>query len=186
MIHPQSKYWLSFSITVLIVAAGWIWRSAVPPGSTNEGLIPAPQEGFSAPDFNLKTLDGQSIQLSDLRGQAVMINLWASWCTPCRAEMPAIERVYQDYREEGLIVLAVNSTIQDSASAAQTFAYEHRLTFPILLDMDGKVSDLYQLRALPTTFFVDKEGVIQEVVIGGPMAEALLRVRVEDLLAEVP
>jgi peroxiredoxin len=97
-----------------------------------------------------------------------------------------MERVYRDYQGDGLIILAVNATNQDSAVAAQTFASEHELTFPILLDNHGEVSDLYQLRAMPTTYFIDKMGIIQEIVTGGPMAEALLRVRVEDLLMEAP
>jgi peroxiredoxin len=100
--------------------------------------------------------------------------------------MPAIQRVYQTYQDRGFLVLAVNATNQDSSNAAANFALEHNLTFPILLDLDGQVSNLYQLRALPSTFFVDHEGTIQEVVIGGPMADALLLTRVEQLFERLP
>lgn len=186
MFNTHSKYWFPTSITVLVLTAVWIWFSAIPPGSTSESIISAPQVGFEAPDFSLGTLDGQKIRLSDLHGKSVMINLWASWCAPCRAEMPAIERVYQDYHVDGFVVLAVNATNQDNTAEAGAFVAEHGLTFPILLDINGVVSDLYHLQALPTTFFVDENGIIQEVVTGGPMAEALLRVRVEELLTEVP
>jgi len=174
------------SIAILIIGAGWIWVSAPSPGSTTDGIIPAPQKGFLAPDFTLETFNGESITLSDLRGQAVLINLWASWCPPCRAEMPDMQQAYDQYEEQGFTILAINATNQDSHSAAENFVKEHNLTFPILLDRKGEVSSLYQLRSLPTSYFVDSEGIIQEVIVGGPMSEALLRTRIENLLPEMP
>ena len=95
-----------------------------------------------------------------------------------------MERVYREYKGKGFVILAVNATNQDSISNARSFVNELGLSFPILLDREGLVSKLYHLRALPTSFFIDKNGIIQEVVIGGPMAEALLRTRVERLLGE--
>lgn len=112
----------------------------------------------------------------------MIINLWASWCTPCRSEMPAIQKVYEEYSQQGLIVLGINATNQDNPHNANQFAEEMGLTFPILFDTDGQVSQQYLLSALPTTFFVDGTGTIQEVVVGGPMAEALLKIRVEQLI----
>ncbi|HEX9617450.1 MAG TPA: TlpA disulfide reductase family protein [Anaerolineales bacterium] len=135
-----------------------------------------------APDFTLDLLEGGQVTLSDLRGQVVMVNLWASWCPPCRAEMPAIEKVYRSYKDLGLVVLGVNTTFQDSESGASAFVNQYGLTFPIPLDRDGSVSSRYALRALPTTFFIDREGVIRSVVVGGPMSEALIQSKVEDLL----
>lgn len=176
--------WYIFSVLVLAVGAAWIFVSRAEPGSTTSGTIPLPRQGFVAPDFNLQTPEGESIELSDLRGQPVLINLWTSWCPPCRAEMPALQRVYEAYQDQGFEVLAVNATNQDSRQEALDFAQELGLTFPILLDTTGKVSGLYQLRSLPTSFFIDSQGVIQEVVIGGPMSEALLRTRVQQLLEE--
>lgn len=176
--------WYVFSALVLAVGAAWIFVSRAEPGSTTSGMIPLPRQGFAAPDFNLQTPEGESIGLSDLRGQPVLINLWTSWCPPCRAEMPALQRVYDAYQDQGFVVLAVNATNQDSRQEALDFAQELGLTFPILLDTTGKVSGSYQLRSLPTSFFVDSQGVIQEVVIGGPMSEALLRTRVQQLLEE--
>ncbi|MEW6406731.1 MAG: TlpA disulfide reductase family protein, partial [Chloroflexota bacterium] len=136
----------------------------------------------AAPDFTLQTPLGETYTLSELRGQAVLINLWATWCPPCRAEMPAIEKVYQEYKDQGLVVLAINASYQDDPLQIVPFAEEHHLTFPILLDETGAVASLYQLRALPSSFFVDRQGTIREVVIGGPMSEALLRTRIEEIL----
>jgi thiol-disulfide isomerase/thioredoxin len=178
--------WSMFSLLVLTIGATWIWLSVTPLSSTTQGDIPAPQEGFLAPDFRLETFGRDGYTLSELRGKPVLINFWASWCTPCRSEMPAIQQVYEEFQDQGFVVLAVNSTHQDNLGDAITFAQIRKLTFPILLDKDGSVSDLYEVRALPTTFFVDPQGIIQEVVIGGPMSEALLQIRVEQLMEQSP
>jgi peroxiredoxin len=160
--------------------------SASFPGSSNREEIVAPQKGFLAPDFSLMGLNGERITLSDFRGQPVLINFWASWCGPCRLEMPAIERIYREYKDKGFVVLTVNTTYQDNLADVEAFIEEHNLTFPILLDQDGSTTKPYQLTALPSSYFIDSEGIIQEVVIGGPMAEALLRTRVEKLFKERP
>lgn len=173
------------SILILGTGLAWIVITAAFTAPTTAGEIPAPQSGFSAPDFTLTTSEDEHITLSELRGKAVLVNLWASWCGPCRAEMPAMQRIYDEYKDFGFVVLAVNATNQDNVTNALAFAQEHQLTFPILLDLGGEVSQLYQLRALPSSFFIRPDGVIEEVVIGGPMAEALLRVRVEQLLEEI-
>jgi len=182
LLNPRA--WTMFSLAVLLLGAAWIWLSAAPSGATTNGGIPAPRAGFLAPDFSLADAEGSSITLSDLRGQGVLVNVWASWCTPCQAEMPAMQRVYEEYKDQGFTILAVNATNQDSQSAAQQFAAEKGLTFPILYDVDDSVSRSYNVTALPTSFFIAPDGTIREVIIGGPMAEALLRVRVEQLFEE--
>jgi peroxiredoxin len=96
--------------------------------------------------------------------------------------MPAIERMYQEYKEQGLVVLAINMTYQDDPTAVTPFIQEYNLTFPILLDETGTVGGAYQLRSLPSSYFINRAGIIQEVVIGGPMSEALLRTRIEQIL----
>lgn len=169
-------------VFILLLGLAWILLSADKNAASFAGTVAAPQVGFLAPDFSLPTPNGDSIRLSDLRGQAVLVNLWATWCPPCRAEMPAIEKIYNEYKDDGLVVLAVNMTYQDSASAVMPFVQEHGLTFPILLDESATVGRAYQLRSLPSSFFITREGIINEVVIGGPMAEALLRTRVEKIL----
>lgn len=172
------------SLLALTLALGWIWFSRAPEGATTAGLIPAPQAGFLAPAFTLSTLDGREMALDDLRGKAVLINVWATWCPPCRAEMPAMQRIYEEYREQGFEILAVNSTAQDTLANLDPFIVEYGLTFPILLDQQGDVTRLYRVLSLPTSFFVGPDGIIREVVVGGPMDEALLRARIENLLKE--
>lgn len=172
---------ITYSI-ILILGLTWIFVSADKTGASTAGKVPAPQQGFLAPDFELKSLAGETIKLSDLRGQAVLVNLWATWCPPCRAEMPTIEKIYNEYKGQGFVVLAVNMTYQDTFANIAPFIDEYGLTFPILLDDTSAVGTAYQLHSLPSSFFIDREGVISEVVIGGPMAEALLRTRVEGIL----
>ena len=167
---------------VLALGFAWIFVSADRSGASTSGQIPAPQQGFPAPDFELKTSTGETIRLSDLRGQAVLVNLWATWCPPCRAEMQSIEKMYQQYKEDDFTVLAVNMTYQDDPAAVMPFVKEQGLTFPILLDETGGMANAYQLRSLPSSYFIRRDGVINEVVIGGPMSEALLRTRIEDIL----
>ena len=178
-----TKPWTLTSTGILVFAALWIWWSAVPSGATTAGKIPAPMEGFLAPDFELTTLNGEMVSLSDLRGKVVLVNFWASWCPPCRSEMPAMERIYTEYGPNEFVILAVNNSRQDRPAEAERFVAEKNLTFPILLDTDGQVSALYQVHSLPTSFFIDREGIVSEIVIGG-MSEALLRTRVENLLQE--
>src|SRR5512138_2980830 len=95
-------------LIALLAGVAWIFVSADRSGVSTSGRIPAPQQGFLAPDFELKTPAGETIKLSDLRGQAVLVNLWATWCPPCRAEMQTIEKVYQENKGRGFTVLAVN------------------------------------------------------------------------------
>ena len=181
----DSSRWTTSMVVVLAVSLGWIALSRVPPAATTGGAPPpSAREGFSAPDFTLDLLSGGQITLSELRDKVVVVNLWASWCSPCRAEMPAIERVYQANKGRGLEVLAVNTAYQDSEHAARAFVQEHDLSFHVPLDQTGTVANRYLLRALPTTFFLDRRGVIQYVAVGGPMNETLIQSKVEDLLAE--
>jgi cytochrome c biogenesis protein CcmG, thiol:disulfide interchange protein DsbE len=178
----SSRTFTYLSLVLLLSGAAWIWWSRAPTGWTTQGAIPAPQKGFLAPDFALQNADGKTVRLSELRGEPVVINVWASWCTPCREEMPALQRVYRDYEDQSVVILGLNSTSQDTRDAALSFAAEQGLTFPILFDEGGEATRLYQVRALPTTFFIDAQGKIQEVITGGPMSEALLRIRVEQLI----
>jgi len=96
--------------------------------------------------------------------------------------MPAIQKLYDEYKDQGFVVLGVNMTYQDNPSAVVPFVQENKLTFPILIEGTGDVAKKYELRSLPSSFFINRDGIIQEVVIGGPMSEALLRTRIESIL----
>ena len=181
----NQRQWIVVSALILLAGTGWTFAARVPAAATTDGAPPpSPREGFSAPDFTLDLMGGGQLSLADLRGSVVIINLWASWCPPCRAEMPALERVHQEAQARGLVIVAVNTTFQDGEAEAAAFAREFGLTFPIVLDRSGAMSNRYLLRGLPSTYFVDRRGVIRSVVIGGPMSEALIRSKVEPLLEE--
>lgn len=169
------------SWAVLFLAAligGPLWIA----GSRPEPVVipPAPRSGAPAPAFEVTTLNGDTLALADLHGQAVVLNLWATWCPPCRAEMPALERIGQRYADEGLVILALNQG-EDPATIA-AFVQEHGLTFTIALDPREQIGRLYELEAYPTTFFIGRDGLIRSVVQGGPMAEALIEDQVRKLL----
>lgn len=114
--------------------------------------------GTPAPEFELRTLDGRLVTLADYRGKTLMVNFWATWCPPCRAEMPDMEQVYQEAKDTGFVVLAIN--IQEANQPIQQFVDKYGLTFPILLDVSGEVSQRYGVQSLPTSFFIDPEGRI--------------------------
>ncbi len=176
---------LPLMIAALVLGAAWTLASRVPPSTAPlSAAPPSPKEGFSAPDFTLESFDGSSLTLSDLRGKVVVVNLWASWCLPCRYEMPAFEAAYQRYRDAGLTVVGVNMTPQDSEPAARGFAGQLGLTFPIVLDRNGAVARQYRLLGLPSTFFVDRRGIIRTVIVGGPLSQAAIEAHIENLLQE--
>jgi len=121
--------------------------------------------GNVAPDFELNTIEGKSIRLSELRGKKVIVNFWATWCPPCREEMPAMQKFYEQYNEH-VEVLAVNLTSQDSREKIKPFVEEYGLTFPVVLDVKGKVLKMYEIEPIPTTYIIDSKGIIREKIIG--------------------
>ena len=184
----SKKRWEFVMLASLAASILWTVASRVP-SVVGAPLFssPSPREGFLAPDFTLDTLDGNKITLSKLRGQIVVVNFWATWCPPCRLETPALEKSYEQYKDSGVVILGVNLTNQDVISEVESFVQEFELTYPILLDRDGTVSStLYQIKGLPSTFFVNREGIIRTVLVGGPMSEAFIRSKIEALLQEVP
>jgi len=118
-------------VMIFVLAVAWVALTRDPgPAVPASAAPPSARRGFAAPDFTLETLDGSQLTLSDLRGRPVMLNLWASWCLPCRIEMPAIERVYQRHLDDGLAVVGLNVTALDSETAARAFAQEFRTELP--------------------------------------------------------
>lgn len=170
-----------FIPVILVLALLWIGLTTLLFESPSEQST-APQAGFYAPDFTVADDESDPVALSDFEGQAVLLNFWASWCKPCQAEMPAIQHMHDKYGKDGLVILAVNVTNQDSISNAKAFLHDNNLSFDTLFDTKGTASDLYRVQALPTTFFITPDGIINEVVIGGPMSEALLETRILRIL----
>lgn len=134
--------------------------SAAPP----PGPGPAPVVGAPAPDFTLQSLDGQAVALSDYRGQVVLLNFWATWCEPCKLEMPAFDEVQQSVGPQGLQVLAVN--FDEPAAEVQAFQDELGLTFPLLLDPGAVVQRLYRVVGYPTSYWIDREGRVAAMHVG--------------------
>ncbi len=122
------------------------------------------QQGGTAVNFELDTLDGGSVALANYEGDVIVMNFWATWCPPCRAEMPGLNRFYEAHRAEGLVVLGINA--QESAETVRPFIEDNGFTFPILLDLQGRVAQQYTTRSFPTTFIIDREGTIQHVQTG--------------------
>ncbi|WP_404469571.1 peroxiredoxin family protein [Sutcliffiella horikoshii] len=132
------------------------------------------QEGNQAPDFTLTTLDGEELKLSDYRGKKVILNFWATWCPPCKAEMPHMQSFYEENHEE-VEVIAVNLTNMDKGEEAiNTFVEDYELTFAIPLDEAGDIGMQYQAFTIPTSYAIDKNGIIQKKIIG-PMDEAMMK-----------
>jgi peroxiredoxin len=157
-----------------------ILQQSAPSADSNSELA----VGQPAPDFTLKTLDGGEASLSKFRGRPVLINFWASWCPPCRLEMPDLVRAYEAHQDDGFVILAINLTFQDSLQEAQRFADEFNMSFPVLLDETGEVTTaLYRLYGLPTSVFVDRNGMISHIQIG-PMTGAQIDEWVGEILKE--
>jgi peroxiredoxin len=128
-------------------------------------LTEAPRVGHMAPDFVLQTLDGREARLSDYRGHVVFLNFWATWCAPCRVEMPAIEQLYRELRPKGFSVLAV-STDPEGPTVTRPYRDALGLTFTIAHDPEMQVGRLFGVRALPLTFVVDRQGIITHQIFG--------------------
>ena len=190
MTNVTQSHWNGFFVAVLVVGSLFVLatrvqapQTAAVPAPASEMLAPAPLVEHPAPEFTLPGLGGAQVALSDFRGRVLLVNVWATWCPPCRAEMPTIQAAYEHYHDQGFAVVAVN--LQEDSSAVATFMREHELTFPALLDADGRVSQSYQAVSLPSSFFVDRQGIIR-AVYHGPIPRGVITGTVEQLLREEP
>ncbi|SCZ58388.1 peroxiredoxin family protein [Thiohalomonas denitrificans] len=148
------------AIVVLILALPLLAAAA----PQSQGLTSV-EERPSAPDFSLEDMDGNLYRLSDFRGQPVIINFWATWCPPCREEMPSMQRAWEGLREKGVAMLAIN--VGESVDTVFQFTANYPVEFPLLFDLDSAVTEKWPVRGLPSTFVVDPEGRIVYQAIGG-------------------
>lgn len=188
---------LPLGIIAVILGGLWYWDARGDSQSASDayGVVelpvdknptdrsPAPEVGRAGPDFLLERPEGGTLRLSDLQGQPVILNFWATWCAPCRAEMPELVAAYAQFRDEGLIIVAVN--LQETNGQVLDFAEEFGIDFPIVVDRDGELKDVWRLGGpvdgIPTSYFLDETGVVQDLFLG-PLTEDGLTERIESLL----
>lgn len=161
----KRAFWHGMMAALCVVGIGWVWANRLPPGTPGSAAqMPAPAMGHPAPDFVLTTLDGKSVHLSALRGQPLILNFWATWCPPCRGELPQLQAASERYAGQ-VRVIGVDQI--EPAGIVSATVRELGLTYPIPLDGAGMASQKYGVRSLPTTFFIDRQGIIREIQIGG-------------------
>jgi cytochrome c biogenesis protein CcmG, thiol:disulfide interchange protein DsbE len=177
--NPSRFTWTLLFLGALLLGTAWILYSredtTIP---STEGLTEAPTAGYLAPDFSLETLDGDTFTLSHMRGQPVILNFWATWCPPCRVEIPHFEQASRAYNGQ-VAIIGVDDGEQ--ADLVRPFAREVGMSYPVPLDVDSVVSRRYRVNSLPTTFFIDAEGIIRNVHIG-IINQAVLNEKIEALI----
>ncbi len=165
---------MCFLSALMLVAAGLLGcggekesnpANKTPQTSGTQPLKESPEEGFLAPDFSLPDLGGKSVTLSDFRGKVVLLNFWATWCPPCRREIPSLKRLYQLRKDREFEIVAV-SVDKASSSKVASFVASYQMSFPVLVNPRGDVGQRYWTRAVPTSFLLDKKGVIRWKVVG--------------------
>ncbi len=125
------------------------------------------KEGQFAPDFELKTVNGHLVRLSDYRGQKILLNFWASWCPPCKSEIPDLKDFYTEHKKENMIVLSINMTYAEkNEQSVHAFQDMYKINYPILLDKSGNTAKLYGIMTIPTSYFIDSKGLIRKRTIG--------------------
>ncbi len=139
-----------------------------------------PRVGSSIPDFTLESTDGEKISLAGLRGKTVVVVFVASWCEVCREEMPMMAETFRAHQPHNVVFLGVD--VYEDYLVAQNFHHEFQMPFPFLVDADGAVTTRFRVKGTPTTFFIDREGILRDVVVGGPLDRAYLDKEIEPLL----
>jgi peroxiredoxin len=196
---PLRSIVLPLGILAIIVGGLWYWdeRQSETGGAYDEtfgvvelpedrnvtGESPAAEVGRAAPDFLLEQPAGGTLRLSDLQGKPVLVNFWASWCTPCRSEMPELVKTYERYQDQGLVIVGVD--LQETDRQVTDFAEEFGVDFPLVVDRDSEVADSWRIggpiEGLPSSYFLDAEGVVQERFYG-PLDEESLDEKLSSIL----
>jgi peroxiredoxin len=165
-------------VVLLVIGAGLLFVSRPGPASAT---VKPPQVGSPMSDFTLSDLSGKQVRLSDFRGRPVLINAWATWCPPCRAEMPDLHRLYQEHQEEGFVVLAINSG--EEAGQVRQFIQQSGFTFPVLLDSGNNLLDALGIRNLPTSILIDRDGTVRAMQVG-MLTPAAIQANIVPLLSQ--
>jgi len=188
---PIRRLWPWLLAILLFASAAAVLRTQIPqiPRAPAPGPAPAvpPPAARPAPEFRLRGFDNRLIALSDYRGKIVVLNFWASWCTPCKQEMPNLERVWQEFRDQGVVVLGVD--VLDDPDDARAFLEALRITYPNVHDPEETRMIAYRVTGLPTTIFIDRRQRIRGRFVGGylgPAGHAALRRQVLELLGDSP
>ena len=176
---PRTRLeWITVTVITAVLGIVWINATRVDPHAINPtGKPPSPDVGHPAPDFTLTNLSGEPLTLSKLKGRPLILNFWATWCGPCRAEIPALQAASELIGDQG-VILGVN--VQEHTPIVSDFALQRGMTYPIVLDLDAHVARLYQVSAYPTTYFIDPRGLIAELYIGSLNAPLIQR-RIHEL-----
>lgn len=177
-------FWLALIGLALVMGSGWIVFSRTLVGDPASGgeagaLEPAPIKGHPAPDFALSTLDGQTVRLSDFKGKPVLVNFWATWCGPCRAEFPDFQKAAVD-NADTLVIIGINNTTTDRKDQIPAFLDEFGVTYPIVLDETGDTAKAYNILGLPTSIFIDRNGTVNEIFTG-PVNKAYIESKLSEL-----
>ena len=189
----KSRWWTF--LTIAAISTGVLFWGCQKKEKSNPGTADtesqadkevreSPEEGFTAPGFTLQNLDGSPVNLSDFRGKVVLLNFWATWCGPCKKEIPALKRLYQVRKGPDFEIVAVSMDRTDGDKVA-SFVSANQMDFPILLNPSGDIGGRYWVRGIPTSFLLDKKGIIKWKVVGGREwdgAEVLNRI--DQLLSE--
>jgi thiol-disulfide isomerase/thioredoxin len=182
-ILQKRPFWLTLIGLVIVLGGMWIIYSQASRSDrvaeAGGALVPAPVAGHPAPDFELKTLEGDTLRLSDFKGQPVLVNFWATWCGPCRAEFPDFQEAHVDNAGK-LVIIGVNSTSADQRELVDDFVAEMGATFPIVLDETGETVELYRVLGLPTSVFIDRNGIVNELFTG-PINKAYIESKLSEL-----
>ena len=164
--HLMNKPLIATMLILMLCASFGMLQAELPSPELSHELNRL-EPPVTAPGFSLTDMDGEQHTLDDYRGKVIMLNLWATWCPPCRREIPSMESIFQDLKDKGFVVLAVNQF----ETPDHVFAYMGQLsvypTFPVLFDRDSKVSELYGVKGLPTTLLINKQGQVAYRALGG-------------------
>ena len=175
-------------LVVVVIAGAIVWLQAPESSSERrtasadeplESDSEAPQEGSAAPSIQLTSLSGEDVNLSDYLGKIVVLNFWATWCGPCREEMPLFEQAQQFYGSDNVVILAVN--VREGSGTVRPFVERFALTYPILLDERGSVARRYRVRSFPTTYFIGRDGTVEGRRVGA-YTHRILFGRIDQLL----